>query len=379
MRITLVTETFPPEINGVAMTLGRLVEAMRGRGHTLQVLRPRQSGEVAASELLPGIPLPFYPEVRLGLARVSRVLGLLRESQAELVHIATQGPLGWAALRAAQRLGLPVVSSFHTNFDQYAAHYHLTWLAPLVRAGLRHFHNRTAMTLVPSQMTQKKLRAQGFERVQIWSRGVDASCFHPQHRDVALRASLGLGEDGLLLLYVGRLAPEKNLQILLDAYARLRQQYPEAMRARLRLLLVGAGPMLAALRAKPLDGLVLGGMQTGVDLSRWYASADLFVFPSLSETFGNVILEAQASGLAVVGFDCQGVNERVDHGCDGLLVQTQGAFLDAMATLCQDGDLRQHMAQAALRKTREQRWDVVFTRLEQQYLEVLAGAPCIAS
>lgn len=373
MHISLVTETFPPEINGVAMTLGRMVAAMRGRGHRLQVLRPRQAGEALAPGLVRGWALPFYPEVRLGLARVSQLEALLRENQAELVHIATQGPLGWAALAAAARLGLPVVSSFHTNFDQYAAHYHLGWLSPLVRAGLRRFHNRSNMTLVPSRIIQEKLLSQGFLRVHVWSRGVDAECFHPRHRDLALRASLGLDDDGLLLLYVGRLAPEKNLRALLDAYVQLQQQCPEPLRSRLRLALVGAGPMLADLRARCIPGLLLTGMQSGSDLSRWYASADLFVFPSLSETFGNVILEAQASGLAVVGFDCQGVNERVDSGVDGLLASAHGSLLDAMMTLCQDATLRHAMAQASLRKAREQCWATVFSSLEQQYHAVLAG------
>jgi glycosyltransferase involved in cell wall biosynthesis len=373
LRLALVTETFPPEVNGVARTLGRWVEAFRARGHDVHVVRPRQPGEGPAADLVHGMPLPFYPEVRLGIAGPLRLRTLLRRRAPDLVHIATEGPLGWSALVAARSLGLAVASSFHTNFDHYAGHYGFLGVERLAFAYLRWFHNRTRVTLVPSRATQKRLLGDGVRRVEIWSRGVDATLFSPSHRDPALRRSLGLGPDDPLLLYVGRLAPEKNLDALLQAFSRLRQQVPPEARERLRLALVGGGPLAAALQLRQPPGVVLAGEQHGLALSRWYASADVFAFPSRSETFGNVVLEAQASGLPVVGFDCQGVNERVTPEEDGLLVPVGGDLAAPLARLCADAAARRRLGAAARAKAERQDWKPIFDELEERY-QRLVGA-----
>jgi glycosyltransferase involved in cell wall biosynthesis len=373
LRLALVTETFPPEVNGVARTLGRWVEAFRSRGHAVEVIRPRQRHEQPGPGLVHGFSLPFYPQVRLGVAGPRRLRSLLGEFRPDLVHIATEGPLGWSALLAAATLGIPVASSFHTNFDHYADHYGFLGVGRLALACLRWFHNRTLVTLVPSQATRARLLADGVERVEIWSRGVDAEQFHPRHRDEGLRASLGLGPDDPLLLYVGRLAPEKNLQALLDAFARLRRQVSPGRRDRLRLALVGGGPLEETIRTAQPDGVVLAGVQQGLALSRWFASADVFAFPSVSETFGNVVLEAQASGLPVVGFDTQGVNERVAAGEDGLLVHEGGDLTQALRLLCDDAPLRQRWGQAARVKAARQGWKPIFDELEARYRRLVAA------
>jgi glycosyltransferase involved in cell wall biosynthesis len=370
LRLALVTETFPPEVNGVARTLGRWVEAFRSRGHTVEVIRPRQPHEgPRPGERVHGMALPFYPQVRIGVAGPRRLRRLLRRLGPDLVHIATEGPLGWSALLAARTLGIPVASSFHTNFDHYAAHYGFLGIERLAFACLRWFHNRTLVTLVPSKATQARLVADGVRRVEIWSRGVDAELFHPRHRDLELRRGLGLAPSDPLLLYVGRIAPEKNLPALLQAFARLRQSLESA---RLRLVLVGAGPLEATIQVTQPAGVVLAGMQHGLALSRWYASADVFAFPSLSETFGNVVLEAQASGLPVVGFDTQGVNERITPEEDGLLVPEGGDLVPALRRLCQDQDLRQRWGQAARLRAQRQDWKPIFDELEQRYLRLVA-------
>jgi glycosyltransferase involved in cell wall biosynthesis len=367
LRLTLVTETFPPEVNGVARTLGRWVEAFRARGHCVDVIRPRQPNEPAPAGRVYGMALPFYPQVRIGVVGPRRLRALLRARAADLVHIATEGPLGWAALLGGRSLGLPIASSFHTNFDHYAGHYGFLGVERLAFAYLRWFHNRTLVTLVPSRATQKRLLAGGVEHVEIWSRGVDAHIFSPSHRDPGLRRSLGLGPDDPLVLYVGRLAPEKNLDTLLHAFARLRQQAPPPARDRLRLALVGAGPLYETLRLGPPPGVVLAGEQHGLALSRWYASGDVFAFPSLSETFGNVVLEAQASRLPVVGFDCQGVNERVTSEADGLLVAVGGNLTPPLARLCGDGELRRRLGAAARARAEKQDWQPIFDELEARY------------
>jgi glycosyltransferase involved in cell wall biosynthesis len=375
LRLVLVTETFPPEVNGVARTLGRWVEAFRSRGHSVRIIRPRQPGEPAGHDLVYGMALPFYRQVRFGIAGPRRLAHLLARLRPELVHIATEGPLGWSALVASRRLHIPVASSFHTNFDHYAAHYGFFGIQKLAFAYLRWFHNRTLVTLVPSQATRSRLLSDGVKSVEIWSRGVDARLFNPSYRNPDLRRSLGLREDDPLLVYVGRLAPEKNLGALLAAFLRLRAALAPPTSERVRLVLVGAGPEADAIARARYPGVLLAGEQHGVALSRWFASDDIFAFPSLSETFGNVVLEAQASGLPVVGFDCQGVNERVKHEVDGLLVPVGGDLVPALKRLCEDRSLRERFGQAALREARARDWKPIFDELEARYLDLVQRAP----
>ncbi len=367
LRLVLVTETFPPEVNGVARTLGRWVDAFRARGHLVRVIHPRRPGEQPGDEIVYGMSLPFYPQVRFGIAGPGRLRQLFLRLAPDLVHIATEGPLGFSALMAARWLGVPVASSFHTNFDHYAAHYGLFGIQKIAFAYLRWIHNRTRVTLVPSKTTQARLLADGVERVEIWSRGVDAQVFNPHHRDDDLRRSLGLRPEDPLLLYVGRLAPEKNLGALLGAFARLRANLSAEVRERLRLVLVGRGPESITIARSGLPGVHLAGEQQGQALSRWYASADVFAFPSLSETFGNVILEAQASGLPVVGFDCQDPNERVTPEVDGLLVPMGGDLMPALRRLCGDRALRESYGREARAKAEGQDWRPIFDELEGRY------------
>lgn len=371
LRLALVTETFPPEVNGVARTLGRWLDAFTARGHAVQVIRPRQQPEASRANRVLGLRIPFYPALRIGLASPLRVRRALAAAQPDLVHVATEGPLGLAALFGAWQLGIPVATSFHTNFDYYAAHYGLTGLRPVVLGYLRWFHNRTALTLVPSQGTADRLNAAGFERVAVWSRGIDAEAFHPRWRDPDLRRTLGLGPDDCLALYVGRLAAEKNIEALFAAFAKVRERLEPTQHARFRLALVGDGPLAAALRARNLENVVLPGAQVGADLARWYASADVFVFPSLSETYGNVVSEALASGVPAVAYDCPGVNEQVEHEQDGLLVPVGHDLAGALHRLQADGDLRQRLGKAARRTAEGRSWGPIFDELEERYYDIL--------
>ena len=371
MRLVLVTETFPPEINGVARTLGRWADTFRARGHEVHVIRPRQLGERRGFGLVYGRPLPYYHQVRIGIAGPWRSSHLLRSLSPDLVHIATEGPLGLSALLASRWLGIPVASSFHTNFDHYAAHYGFLALERLGFAYLRWFHNRTRVTLVPSRATRSRLLADGVKRVEIWSRGVDGAVFSPAHRDESLRASIGVSPGDTLLVYVGRLAPEKNLPALLQAFSRLRARLPSG--DGLRLALVGGGPLTEGLMRSTPPGVLLAGEQRGANLSRWYASGDLFAFPSQSETFGNVVLEAQASGLAVVGYDCQGVNEQVIPGVNGLLVPPDDDLVCALEELCLDPVRRRSMGDAARARAVGLDWGPIFDDLESRYRGLIAG------
>ena len=322
LRVAVVTETYPPEVNGVAATIARVVDGLHGRGHELQLVRPRQGRHDSAGDadrmlhlLVRGLPIPRYPQLKMGLPSTRALVKLWTTHRPDVVHVVTEGPLGWSALQAARHLRLPVVSDFRTNFHAYMRHYGLAWLHNPMRVYLRKFHNRTACTMVPTEGLRSELAASGFERLRVVSRGVDTRQFDPSRRSDALRAKWGAHRSTSVVLCVGRLAAEKNLDLLLTAFESMRAEVPGV-----RLVLVGDGPDRAQL-AQRCPGAVFAGMQHGEDLAAHYASADIFLFPSVTETFGNVVPEAMASGLAVVGFDYAAAGQLIRHGDNGLLVR----------------------------------------------------------
>ena len=336
LRVALVTETYPPEINGVAMTLGRIVDGLLRRQHPLQIIRPRQQAkefpmrdDMLHEVLVKGFPIPRYPDLRFGLPAPNTLARLWSVSPPDIVHIATQGPLGWSAITAARKLNLPVSSSFHTNFDAYSRHYGLGLLKPLISGYLRHFHNRTDVTLVPTKGLAKLLRSEGYRNVDIVSRGVDTRLFNPGRRSTGLRTQWGIGAATLLVSYVGRLAPEKNLDLVFTTFDEIKRARPDA-----RLLLVGDGPQRAARAARHPEH-IFAGMRRGEDLAAHYASSDLFLFPSLTETFGNVTAEALASGLGVVSYDYAAAAELIEDGHNGSLVSPgdSAAFIESAVNL----------------------------------------------
>ncbi len=252
LRIGVVTETYPPEINGVAFTVARWVEGLRRRSHVVQLVRTRQgdqdapaSGDCPETLRLPGFRIPGYPQLQGGWPARRAVLAQWRLARPDLVHIVTEGPLGYSALRAARRLSIPVSTSFHTNFQQYSRHYRIGWLAAPIMAYLRHFHNQGVQTLVPTGELAEHLQSLGFRRTQVLARGVDTSLFSPHRRDPALRERWGVAPRSLAVLYVGRLAAEKNLELAIAAFQSIRRARPDA-----RLILVGDGPMTSRLRAR---------------------------------------------------------------------------------------------------------------------------------
>ncbi|MCF8204859.1 MAG: glycosyltransferase family 1 protein [Methylotenera sp.] len=380
MRIAYVCETYPPEINGVALTAARTVHALRAAGHALQLVRPHLPGEPLRRDAQEwhsrGGPIPMYPALRYGWCTPGALRALWQPGPArpDLVHVATPGPLAWAALRAARALGVPTSADFRTNFHAYCRHYGLRWLAPVALGYLRRLHAMADANFVPTPELRDQLARSGFERLQVLGRGVDAHRFTPDRRDPSLRAQWRAGEDDRVLLYVGRLAAEKNLPLALHTFERLAARQPG-----LRMVVVGDGPLRESLaRAHPQVSFV--GMQTGDALARYYASADVFLFPSLTETFGNVTLEALASGLAVVAFDtgAAGLHVRDGHSgclappCEGL--EAADAFLAAASRALQaaraGGAMRQPAREAALQAD----WGRVQRRFEQQLL-ALVPAP----
>jgi len=350
MRIAIVTETWPPEINGVALTVQSLAQGLAGLGHSIEVVRPRQDGDRAATVAdgldhlpMPGAALPRYPGLRFGLPAHHRLHRHWAAQRPDVLYIATEGPLGLTALGAARRLRIPVSTGFHTRFDDYARFYGFGFLTPIVYAYLRRFHNRADATLVPTAELAEFLEANRFRNVRLLRRAVDTQLFHPQRRDDALRSEWGLRHDDLAIVYVGRIAPEKNLELAVRTFRAIQTRHPGA-----RFILVGDGPARKTLSAAHPDFL-FPGTRRGDDLSRHYASADLFLFPSLSETFGNVTLEALASGVPVIAYDYGAAREYMRGADVGGCIASQDseAFVAAAVALADDDERRHRLRENA--------------------------------
>lgn len=376
LHIALITETFPPEINGVANTLSHLSDGLRARNHLVEVVRPRQTEDANQRStptlmLCRGWPLPGYPGLQWGMTSTHRLTRRWQQQRPDVVYIATEGPLGLCALRVARRLGIAVVSGFHTNFQQYFNQYGLTFFSRALTRYLRWFHNRSSLTLVPSASQRLELTRRHFERLELLARGVDSQLFSPSRRQMSLRQSWGLRENDIALLHVGRLAPEKNLGALKRCLDALQARYPAR---RFKLIVVGDGQKRAALEAS-LPEAVFCGVQCAEALANHYASADVFLFPSLSETFGNVVLEALASGLGVVAYDEAAAGQHIRHGYNGVLAMPgdEYAWLEAACWLLEDPETLRTIRLNARRHASRQSWQGIIEQFEGHLLRAARG------
>jgi glycosyltransferase involved in cell wall biosynthesis len=388
LRIAVVTETYAPEINGVAHTMRHIVEALLKQGHSIELTRPRQAcdqqpsavGEHASADapmlqpnfdlrLVRGQAIPRYSELQLGFARPGTLAAHWRKTRPDVVHIVTEGPLGWAALIAARRLGIPISSGFHTNFHSYSSHYGVGLFSGLVDIALRALHNRCATTMVPTAQIRQSLQARGYERLAVVGRGIDTILFNPSRRKQALRDSWGADETTPVVLYVGRLAPEKNLKLFIEAANAFCKAHP-----RTRVVLVGNGPDASALRLAHPD-FVFAGTRRGGDLAAHYASADVFLFPSVTETFGNVTLEALASGLAVVAYDYAAARQHIIHEKSGWLVPfgNNAAFILAAKELAESPARMVNLRQSARAAADSLSWGNIAHEFAKNLREVVDG------
>lgn len=375
LRIAFVTETYPPDINGVAHTVSKIVEGLRARGHELMLVRPRQQSDGQAAieskfqELLVrGAPIPMYKQLRMGLPAQGALHRLWLKQRPDLVHIATEGPLGWSASRAARKLKIPTSSDFRTNFHAYSQFYGFGWLKGAIVAYMRKFHNATHCTMVPTQGLMLELSKIGFERLMVVPRGVDTENFSPDKRDENLRQTWGATPETQVLLSVGRLASEKNLDTVLRCYHSLQER-----KLPVKLVVVGDGPLRQGLERFAPDA-VFTGTRTGLDLTRHYASADLFIFPSLTETYGNVTIEAMASGLAVVAYDHAAAGQLIVHGYNGMVLpqRNETQMFEAARQLVQDGALRARVRLGARQTAVDHDWSSVITRTEEIFRSLIA-------
>lgn len=382
LRVAVVTETYPPEVNGVAMTLGRMVAALQARNHQVQLIRPRQGAADAAvtrdnfeEVLKPGLPIPRYDSLRMGLPARQGLIKLWQRKRPDVVQVATEGPLGWSAVSAAHRLRIPVASDFHTNFHSYSRHYGVGWLRKPISAYLRKFHNKALVTMVPTSEMRDALTANGYRNVRVVARGVDTRLFAPAHRSHELRASWGVGDGDTVVLVVGRIAPEKNLPVVLAAFDAMRRQDRHA-----KLVFVGDGPERATLERRYPEH-VFAGMRVGADLARHYASGEVFLFASLTETFGNVTLEAMASGLAVVAYDYAAARQHIRHGETGLLAppDAEREFVALAGSLSGDAERIRALGRGARGIAEKVDWELVYDDLERVLLGLAAQGELIGT
>ena len=374
LRVAVVTETYPPEINGVAITIRQMVAGLQQRQHQVQLIRPRQSQRESAASglyfeeiLQRGLAIPRYSNLRFGLPAKQALLRLWSVKRPDVVHLVTEGPLGWSALAAAVKLKIPCSSDFHTNFHSYSKHYGVGWLQKPILGYLRRFHNRAGCTLVPTKSLRAELLKHGYLNLKIVARGVDTRLFHPGKRSAELRAQWGAGPRDLVAIYVGRLAPEKNLPVVLRAFAEVKRVRKEA-----RLVLVGDGPERAALQ-KSHPEHIYAGLRTGEDLAAHYASGDVFLFPSLTETYGNVTVEAMASGLAVVAYRYAAAADHIQHARNGIAVEVDDAmeFAHLAGALAKDRDRIASMGRRARATAERIDWECVNDEFEAALRDVI--------
>jgi len=379
-RVLFCTDTYPPQVNGVSVVTALSVAGLRERGWECAVVAPSYppvlpQGPVPGSKdpdlvEVPSLAFPPYPDIRLAAPAIARVAEAVRAFRPDIVHSATEFMIGRLGQIAAKRAGIVRLSSYHTDFSRYTEAYGLPWLRSSVTRYIARFHQRSARVFTPSGPARDDLRSMGVRYVDVWGRGVDTAGFTPARRSQPLRAAYGV-DDGVVFLHVGRLAAEKNVGQIIEAFLRARELLPAGA---VRLMIAGAGPEEPALRALAgRDVLFLGVLDRERSLPRLYASADAFLFASLTETLGLVVLEAMASGLPVIAPAAGGVADHLRDDENGIVVPPNDA--DAMAAsivaLTLDLARRRRLGEGARRTAMALDWSAELDRLDACYRGIL--------
>jgi phosphatidylinositol alpha 1,6-mannosyltransferase len=363
VRVALFTDTFVPQVNGVARTLDRFVQALRSRGGEARVFTttdPHAGTREHGITRWPSVPFWGDPHLRMAPVFRARAHEALAEWAPSVVFAATPFGIGLAGRSAALALGIPLVTSYHTHFAAYARFYGLRGLERFSWRALRWFHNAGLRTYCPTRTVARELGEHGIANLELWSRGVEHARFHPGHRSRALRHALGARDDRTLVVYVGRISREKNIDLALRAMRIANATLP----GRFAFAFAGDGPYLARTRGLAPAGTAFTGRLSGTALSEFYASADLMLFPSTTDTFGNVLLEALASGVPVIAAHA-GPTAEILAPASGVMVPPDDA--DAMAAemvaLALDGGRRRSLGAAALTSAAAFNWETVFDDL----------------
>jgi glycosyltransferase involved in cell wall biosynthesis len=384
-RILYCTDTYPPQVNGVSVVTAVSVAGMQEREWECAVVSPRYPkpyGKAFASDAqdlaavalhvkMPSMVFPPYPDIRLVAPRYWQVSAAVREFKPDLVHCQTEFVVGRLGQIAAARHGIPSVSSYHTDFSRYTQAYGVGKLRGPVSRYIGRFHWRSRRVYTPSEPARDDLARMGVQNVEVWGRGVDVHQFAPTKWDGALREQLGVADD-FVFLHVGRLAPEKNVELVIEAFRIFRESNPTT---RAKLVIAGDGPSLDSLYARGVRGVrFLGNLERHIVLPLLYASADAFVYASETETLGLVILEAMASGVPVIATPAGGVAANLRHEQNGLAFPAGDAPAMAreMTRMVADVSLRRRLAAGARAWAEEHSWDAELDRLDASYQELIA-------
>jgi len=371
LRIALFTGAYNHIADGVSLTLNRLVEFLEGRGAHVQVYAPTVATPALAHAgtlvPVPSVTAPGRPDYRISLGLSAETRENLTQFQPNLFHIATPDFLGLSALRTARRSGTPVVASYHTHFASYLDYYHLGALEGATWKYLRWFYSHCSHVYVPTPSMMEVLKREGVgSNLRLWPRGVESALFNPTKRSADWRRKRGIEDDDIVVTFVSRLVAEKGLGVISHVLAGLAERgIPH------RALIVGEGPERESLTAALPDAIFAGHLR-GEELATAYASSDVFLFPSETETFGNVTLEAMSSGLPAVVADATGSNALVTHGVTGFLAPPRdaAAFLDRVALLVTDGALRRRMGEAAREAAEGYEWSRILGQIASYYEEI---------
>ncbi|MGM0845998.1 MAG: glycosyltransferase family 4 protein [Bacillota bacterium] len=373
MKIAIFSDTYDPQVNGVARTLKRLTDHMGKRGVEFELFVPEMGKDVRNYpnvHQFTSFPFFFYPECRTAIANPRKIEKRLREFSPDLIHIATPLTMGLYGLHASKKLGIPLVASYHTHFDRYLDYYKMSWVSPVLWKYMKWFHANCEKIFVPSLETLQHLKQQGFKDLSIWTRGVDCSTFTPQKRNQeAVREKYKIHKKHIIF-FAGRLAPEKDLDTLISAIEGL----SSSVKKQVHWLIAGNGPCYQEVKKRvEEENVSLTGYLTSEELSEVYASSDIFVFPSPTETFGNVVLEAAASGLPSVVADQGGVTGITKDKQTGLICPAHSSshFIEAVEYLLNNEDARKRMGRHAREYAEKQSWESIFDGLLNEYEEIL--------
>ena len=364
MRIALFSGNYNYLREGANQALNRLVDYLQRSGDEVRVYSPVTATPAfePAGTLVPvrSVRLPVRSEFQLALGLPRAVRHDLRRFAPDVVHLSTPDILGVRAQTFAKRRGIPVIASLHTRFETYLGYYGLDWARPLVDAHLRRFYRRCDHVLAPTPALVAELKGlRGDDQVSLWSRGVDRALFNPNRRDRDWRRSNGWADEDVVVLFFGRLVLEKNVQVYASVVRALQARHP-----RIRPLIVGSGP---AAHLVDIPRAVLAGHLEGEELARAIASADVLLHPSKSESFGNVVLEAMASGLAIVCARTASASTLIEHGRNGILCSDDGGYEPAIAALIADPGRRRELGTAARCASADYVWDRESQRVANAY------------
>lgn len=381
MRILFCTDTYPPQVNGVSVVTALSVTGLRARGWEVEVVAPRYPSDIPrifersmsddGVTPIASVPLPGYPDIRLAAPARGTVREVIARFKPDIVHSATEFMIGRMGVRAARAAGIPATTSYHTDFAKYTESYGVPFLRGPVTQWIKRFHAQAERIFTPSAPSREDLVALGLTDVEVWGRGVDDVLFHPSKRSLALRQRLNLG-NAFTFVHVGRLAPEKGVEVLLEAFGLVEAELGADA---VKFVVAGAGPSLPSLKERaPRSVTFLGNLDRQRELPSLYASADAFLFASTTETLGLVVLEAMAAGIPVIAAPAGGVADHLRHEANGLAYEAMNvrACADAMLRLVADRPLQQRLRDGARHTVEQRTWEHEMDRLDASYREVLS-------